>query len=387
MAFPQQGPKDWSPLWLDQVMEGLEQHTVDTDLRFKHQNKLIFGVADVTPDGKLSAYHVTDDPEIAKKAIERKDLRMRSYSGQSCPGLWVSALPREWRGLSRRKWDFLQELTEDKRIYLADKLEDMLRYHKMNGYITEWEMKRGVEWLKIWLETVNHETLIGLARQPYNINIPELAERQGLAEPFKPFVVQVIFEGRYLKESIEVSKILPSLTANHLKKPQSEVETADICRTLNDLGWDGLFIPTELGSPAELVIWNPEKILSYGLREDSPRLSGPGRGEGGTSHVGRRFETDLSPEGTVADLHEVANKSKMFSLMRLPAVLELRDVIEKITLGLEPEPGRFKVDFSKDLPAIVDTQVYRRFEKLSKEDLGELVILLDDLVVQMELVS
>lgn len=391
MSFPKKGPKDWSPLWLDQVMEELEQFTVDTDLKFKSMNnaKALLGVVDVTADGKLSAYHVTDDPEVSERAIKRGDLRSHDYHGPFCPGLYVSAFPKEWRGRSRKKWDFLSELSEDRMITLGSLLEDNLRHQKMSGYITQSEMDRGVEWIRAWIETVNPDILIELARQPYNIKIQEVAERNAIAEPWKPFVVQVVFEGRYLRFNQQVQEILPAVAAQHLKKQEKDVAMEDVCRTLIYYGWDGLFTRDAGNSRAELVIWNPEKILSYGLREGSPRLSGSlsGRGEGGTAHVGRRFETDLSPEGTVADLHEVANKTKMFSLLRLPAVLELMDMVEKLNLGLEPEQGRFKADLSTDNPAIIDTMVYRRFADLSKEDLGELVILLDDLVTRMEVVS
>jgi len=341
-------------------------------------------VADVEPGGKLSAYHVTDDPEVMARAIERKDLKSHPYAGSLCPGLYVSALPKEWRGRSLKKWDFLKTLKEDDRIYLADLLGTNLRHQRMTGYITQLERDRALEWIQVWLETRNDETLILLAQQPYNIRIQEVVQRNMPVEIWKPYVVKVVFEGRYLEYTDQVRRILPDLAALHLKKPRKDVEMTDVCKTLDDLEWDGLFT-TSGPDPFELVLWNPDKIISYGLRQSDPRLSGrlSGRGEGGTIQEGRRFMSSFSPDRNLATIQETAVRTRMFGPMRRDALEELKTTLERLWQGLDPEPGRFKVDLSKELPEIVDTEVYRRIPRVTREDLAELMFLVDEILVEM----
>jgi hypothetical protein len=105
--------------------------------------------------------------------------------------------------------------------------------------------------------------------------------------------------------------------------------------------------------------------------------------EGGTIQEGRRFETALSPNGRMAILQEIGKPSMMFGPMRSPAIQELRDLVDSLRMGVPPEQGRFKAILSEDLPAIVDTQIYRRISDLSGEDLAEMSFLLEDLAGRM----
>jgi hypothetical protein len=396
MPFPKNGPKDWSPNKVQEILEALEEHTIDTSWHQGNLHPRLRGMADVAANGKLSAFHVTDDPEATSKALKRGEL-LEPGSRYACSGIVVSALPKEYKAASQKKWDFLKSMPRKQAVALEALLVDWLLQFQLTGYITKAEYNEGRDSLERWLDTQDPSAVVMLARQPYNLDIADIAERNKIAKPFRAYVVTVIFEGRYLEQDSQVQYWSIPLAAYHLKKAERDVEMADLCRTWRELGWDGLLVTGRHGAdPAHVEIWNPDKILSYGTTQETRRLSGrmsgkqsgrlgaKGLQEGGIIQEGRRFMSSLSPSMKMAMIQEVNDRSRMFGPMRLPAMQDLKETVERLRMGLEPYPGRFKVDLSKEFPEIVDTEVYRRIKALSDEDIAELSYLVDELLTEME---
>lgn len=381
MPFPREGPKEWTPRRIDIILSGLEELTIDSEKEVSPGGG--YGVVEFIEEEKvrLKAYHVTDDPENTRKEIKQAveaggfESPKNSYE---CGGLLVSLNPRS---KSVKKWDFLKSLSIAQKYALEKVVYAQLKADRGLAYISKAEFMRGVEYIRDWKEQDNIELLLVLAYQPYNIPINKLAQQNDIAEPFEPVVVPVIFEGRYLLYNDRSQWFSLELAAHHLGIPLKDVEMVDLCRTWRELGWDGYFVSS--GVAKELTILNPEKIVVFADRAGR-RLSGRLAGrDGGTVQVGKRFETSLSPNHEMAILQEIGRPSRMFGPMRLPAVLELGILVDRLRMGLEPQEGRFKADLSGELPAIVDTQIYRRISVLSDEDLAEMLILLEELAREM----
>lgn len=386
MPFPREGPKEWSPNRTKQILKGLEDLTVDTSN--VNTPSRILSVADIFEEKtleshfKLKSLHVADDPEATRKVIESGDLStLRNNNRYMCAGLYVNLYPMTQ---SKKKWEFLDGLTKGQKanlqILVLDALEDV-----RGRYITEHEWHAGMRYLKDWVMQDNIQILLILAGQPYNIPIDKIAEEKMGLKPFRPYVVPVTFEGRYLEYNIDSQWFSIELAERHLGMKNRDVDMEHLCRTWKDLGWDGAFTKESMGGVAGLVIWNPARILSFGESERmSGRLSGSsGRGEGGTIQEGRRFETSLSPNHEMAILQEIGNPSRMFGPMRYDAVVELRELLYQLLYSFNPEQGRFKADLSQSRPSIIDTQIYRRIPDLSDQDLSEMDFLLEELARSM----
>lgn len=104
-------------------------------------------------------------------------------------------------------------------------------------------------------------------------------------------------------------------------------------------------------------------------------------GEGGTIQEGKRFETALSPNHQMAIIQDTQQRRQMFGPFRKAHAEQLKDLLEQMRFGLDLFEGRFKVNAAGDL---VDTQIYRKIENISGDDLAEMIILMDDLLSRME---
>jgi hypothetical protein len=109
-------------------------------------------------------------------------------------------------------------------------------------------------------------------------------------------------------------------------------------------------------------------------------MSRPQPSQGATIQEGERFETALSRNRKMALVQERANRSAMFGPMQAGDVEELRELVDRLRMGLEPYAGRFRAG---DNSSIADTQIYRKIVHISDRDLAELLILLDDLLDRM----
>lgn len=385
-GFPQGGPKDWTPNKVGQILSGLEDLTVDIGAEDLFPGHPFLSVAQPLEKSQTYlAYHVTDDPSrVSQVLAQGGDLGAHHRGNGKCGGLYVSLTPHQWRQRSGKRWEFLAEMTRKEKKALSEVLLAELYASKKTGYISKSEYDQAARAIWNWRDEAPHaaaDSIRFIAGQPWNMDIVGMARHLKIADPFKPYAVSVVFTGRYLEYTNEAQRHLITLAQLYFKRGELEnISEEDLCETLRHYGWDGLYEPSRSGAPGQVLIWNADKIVSFGAPEVSARLSGR---EGATIHEGHRFETGLSPSGQKAIIQEVADHHNMFGPMSSHHVQELRDMLERIRTGLPVEQGRFKADLSKDLPEIVDTQIYRRIKTISPDNLAEMIFLLDDLVGQM----
>lgn len=261
----QRGPREWTPNRIQKILKKLESDTVDTAKAWIEDMRVI-GAADVLPDNKLRSWHVTDDPENVLRVLEGKtDLQDFTPWGDICGGLYVSGFPQLWRGRSRRKWDFMKTISPEGSQKLARAILLKLKLDREIGRLTQNEYEHGVQDVEqYWLKLGNWEVLSILSAQPYTIDIQALAKEQGVAEPFEPALVEVIFDGRYLNLTRDVQQESAALAEKYLGVKEDLVETVHLCQTWRMLGWDGAFTKSSMSSYPQLVIWTRERILKFG---------------------------------------------------------------------------------------------------------------------------
>lgn len=259
------GPHEWTPRRIQKILKTLESNTVDTAGGWIEPTRVIGG-AEVLPDNKLVSWHVTDDPQTVLRALAfHADLQETRPVADLCGGLYVSSFPNLWRNRSRKKWEFAEMLSPAAARKLARAVLHELDRGLENGRLTPSEHERGrrdVE--QHWLERGNWEILLNLAGLPYAIDIQELARKEGVAEPFEPTLVEVVFEGRYLHATPDVKRDSAALAAEFLHVEEELVDRDQVCRAWRDLGWDGAFTKIGMGANPELVIWNYARVLKFG---------------------------------------------------------------------------------------------------------------------------
>lgn len=260
-----QGPKDWTPNRIQKILKALEARTVDTSKGPIEPNRIV-GAADVLEDtNRLISWHVTDNPDVVMRSLrEGIDLQELRPWGDLCGGLYVSSYPQIWRGRSRKKWEFLHTLPIEKSRQLARALLERLKRDRESGRLSEKEYERAkydVEYY--WIGLGNWQVLLNVASLPYAVNIQDLAKKEGIADPFEPEIVEVIFEGRYLHAQGSWQDSA-ALAARMLHVPEDMVDQGQICQTWKSLGWDGAYTKAAMGSNPELVIWNASRILKFG---------------------------------------------------------------------------------------------------------------------------
>lgn len=262
--MPTRGPKEWTPNRIQKILKALESKTVDTSKGQIDPNRII-GAADVLEDNRLIAWHVTDDPEIVIRSL-REGIALQELRpwGDICGGLYVSSYPQIWRGRSRKKWEFLHTLPIEKSRQLARALLEKLRLHRESGYLSKGEYERAKHDVEhYWIDMGNWKVLFSIATHPYAINIQELAKQEGIADPFEPSIVEVIFEGRYLNAQ-GTWQDSAALAAQMAHVPEDMADQGQICQAWKSLGWDGAYTKAAMGSDPELVIWNAARILKFG---------------------------------------------------------------------------------------------------------------------------
>jgi hypothetical protein len=99
------------------------------------------------------------------------------------------------------------------------------------------------------------------------VPIIDIARGAGIADPFEPFVVSVIFAGRYLDMGSfnrHDAEVLDAGVARYSGKPASFVTLENTCMAVRAWGYDGAFSKCSFSTEAQLVIWNAERILRFG---------------------------------------------------------------------------------------------------------------------------
>jgi hypothetical protein len=171
-----------------------------------------------------------------------------------------------WRGRSRKKWEFLAEISPEKFAEIADLVVKELRDERETRYITESEFEAGARWAREAVEFNNPAALVLVADQPYNVDIPKLAREAGIADPFNPHEIEVVFSGRYLNMEPPFwnSNIILEAISKQTKISEKEVSEESVCEALREWGFDGGFTPSSFSTLPQLVIWNGEKVLQFG---------------------------------------------------------------------------------------------------------------------------
>lgn len=336
-------------------------------------------------DGTIRSFHVTDNPAPVVEILEGKaDFYERK--GDLCGGLYVSSEPNFWEGRSERKWDFMQQLPPESMRTLIDAIAQKIDGFRESGYITPSEYEVAVRDLDqarkgYW------QVLSIVANQPYNVNIPDLAKRLGIAKPFEPFHVPVDFVGRYLEFNTKAAiDAYMELLRKKFKTTEGLTRT-DLCDLLRDYGFDGVFTKAGFGTNPELVIWNKGKILTFGdwTRETGATLGAALRqpiwfvdpfGES-------RFEGVVSPDRTRAMILDKLLKQS-FDLMSRNDVLELRQILEAIGAG-DPDQAlwRFESRLLYGAPQITDSNHVKHFRGLRPQDLDQLEKLVEKVLEVM----
>jgi hypothetical protein len=387
------GVKEWRPDRLAWILEDLERHTADTakgDLEFNDHRLMM--LADVQEDGTLFAWHVTDDPELVKGILRaRGDLAGRHPLYPSiCRGLYVSLAPDYWaRAVSRRQWDFLQTLTPEDKKRLVEAVFADLAHKGARNYITRPEHEAAMSAVDLFASQGNVGALLLVTDQPFNVNVPRIAKEIGVADPFRPQQVEVVFVGRYIDwaSGFRLIRELASLVHD---VPEDRVTNEQMCDALRRHGWDGSFTKASMGAEQELVIWNAAEILRFGdwFQEGLPR---PAMGDAAEPAwmPGMRFEAEISADRKLFEIVDREHGVRFASLDR-GAVREIARLVDTALRAmdapargrLEEARGRFVLSVSPDRSRadIRDLEAARRgretFISMSRADLEELGIML-----------
>lgn len=265
------GVLHWSPDPIGEALGNLEKFTIDSSLfgSKEYIDKAIYkmiGAAVPEDGGYFTAWHVTDNPFEVEHVLARGgDLLERSYPRHQCGGLSVSSAPDFWKGVSRKKWDFLKDLPLQDAQKLWQAIQTELKRQLGTHYITGSEWETAMEHLAGWFHNRNPYGVVMVSNQPYNINVQDLAKTLGIAKPFEPRVVQVNFHGRYLDMTDrEANDEASYLASKVLGKEEGALTEEEVCNVLRAKGWDGAFSRGGFSTNPELAIWNAGKILNFG---------------------------------------------------------------------------------------------------------------------------
>ena len=198
---------------------------------------------------KLTGYHVTDNPSLVKAAIESdKDLDETRGEGKvgdlGSSGLYISEYPNMWVGRSTNKYGFLNELDDDRKYKLVDKIRSELTKERDSNYITGFEYSRAIGYLDDYMATGGHGFLTLLANQPYNVMFfkKEFLEPIGIEQNRMPAIIYIEAEGKF---------------ADITDTPNPSEE---LIKILKDEGYSGAFQHSTIATYPQAVIWNKSAI-------------------------------------------------------------------------------------------------------------------------------
>lgn len=376
-----------------QLLDDLEKDTVDTsrwtvddvdqaEVDFHRAESKLFNLATPLRDGVLRSWHVTDDPAKVVDILNGKG-EFYEREGDLCGGLYVSAVPHYWEGRSQKKWEWLPKLSREERLVLYDAVRRRLDELGKSGYLTQGEYERGLRDIELAVQYDNYHILDILINQPYNINVIEIVKKLGLAKPFEPPHVPVEFVGRYLEfntsRAIEANEQL-------LRKRFGSTEgltRKDLCDMLRSYGFDGVFTQFGMGTNAELVIWNKDKITSFGDWVRQTDVSMGASAPKPTWFIDpageSRFEALLAPNKTRAIIFDKLLKER-FDFLTHQDIAELDKILESIGFGDHPKSfKRFEWGLLYNTPQIRDGHADKYFRGLRPQDLDHLERLVEEL--------
>lgn len=366
-----------------QALKDLEHDTIDTAVWAQEDSMAaeealymaesrMRGAAIPQIDGTLRSFHVTDDPRNVVEILQGRG-EFVERKGDLCGGLYVSSEPHFWESRSRRQWEFMHKLTKQDLDKLIAAIREQIDEFVASGYITQSEYETANRILQQASEGY-WPVLDIVANQPYNVNLQKLAKRLGLAKPFEPFHVPVDFVGRYLefntKRAIDAYM---ALLENKFKTTEG-LTRPDLCNLLREYGWDGIFTKAGFGTNPELVIWNKDKILSFGdwIRQSGSTLGATENDALWLIDPESRFEAVVSGDKRRSIIFDRLLKQS-FDFVSRRDVEELEKILEFIGAG-EPIQaiGRFESRLLYQIPQIRDVQHDKYFRRLLPKDLDDL---------------
>lgn len=369
-----------SASWAQKDANAAERALYDAESRMR-------GAALPQIDGTIRSFHVTDDPSRFIDILEGR-AGMHERVGDLCTGLYVSTAPDFWESRSHKQWEFLKTLSPDGVRTLIEAIRKRVGEFVSSGYITRNEYENATRVIN-QAEEGYLPVLEIVANQPFNIDIPKLAKALKIAEPFEPIHVPVDFTGRYLE--FNTKRAIDAYMELLRKKNGGSTEgltRKDLCDLLGSLGWDGVFTKAGFGTNPELVIWNTDKILTFG---DWARGAGAALGAdrkeatwlvdpAGTSRV----EAVVSPDKTRAIIFDKLLKER-FDFVNKQDVTDLGLILLSIGAG-EPDQsiGRFESRLLYNIPQIRDLYNDRYFRGLRPQDLDDLEKLVEKLLSEIE---
>jgi len=196
------------------------------------------------------AIHVTDNPLKVIQALESGKRLDRTYGKPSIEyghgGLFVSAAPAIWMGRSRKKWDFIDTMTEPERRRLCEKIFDDLAADRLTRYISQPEFDVAIRELGRFKADPSYQYgLMMTSGQPYNVPVWKASylEALGISPGKKPLEIPVKLFGRFARFSGA--------------PPRQAVRT--LKQTV-----DGMYAPASFSNEPEMVVWNPDSVVEFG---------------------------------------------------------------------------------------------------------------------------
>lgn len=234
---------------------------MDTE-NLSDDDQRILGNSAVVKGNRLVGYHVTDDPKKILASIQGKSKLIATYGkgrgkySELGPGLYLSAIPHFWVGRSTGKWNFLDNLDDNQRQALANKL---LNDKTLNGeklpdgrifnYVASFEKESAIRTINSWLESKYSPILVGLAGQPYNIKFwkPEYLKPLGIDPSPTAKVIEFEVKGKFANLGKHVNNW--SVISNAIRS-----------------GLDGAFSSGGWSTNSEFVVWKKEAILGFEVK-------------------------------------------------------------------------------------------------------------------------
>jgi hypothetical protein len=252
----------WNPDPIRESLENLESFTIDSSKivsdedRMRAENRMSGAAYPLDGRRGFLSDHVTDYPKEMEEFLRE---------GGSLPrGMTLSVSTQFFIRGSTKRWNFLKDLTQEGRDAIFEGLKAELDRQVFSGYITKSEYETAVEGVARWRESNSLYHLLQVSEQPYNIDVQSMARRLEVANPEEPEIVSVAFDGRYLDLSIkEAEEEAGHLASEVLRLREGDLTENDVFEVLKDY-WDGYFYKSDFSHIPKIVVWNLDRIISYG---------------------------------------------------------------------------------------------------------------------------
>lgn len=205
----------------------------------------------VEPNGDITTWHVTDNPERVAEQLRKGEDISKSYGEERMPelgaGVYGSSTPQLWMSRSTSKWGFLDTMDDAEWNRFLDAIKNHPNVTE-TGYLSQAErdiLNRDIELLR--QGKISREALTQFAGQPYNIRMwePEFLQGLNITPGRQPEVVEMVLRGKFAKAD------------------RAYLSPETIERLKNE-GYDGAFISGGWEGDPQLVTWNNKAVRKFG---------------------------------------------------------------------------------------------------------------------------